>query len=127
MTREDFEDYFASFQRGDFDGFSKYYADDVTLTLAGGLKVLEGKKAIIDFYRHVLSRIREKLEITWMLMTEDGIAVEIKTEFIALEDWPDFMVRPMRKGESARTISFAHYTIKNGKFSDIRACRYGMW
>ncbi len=127
MTREDFEDYFACFQRGDFPGFTKYYADDVKLTLAGGLKVLHGKQAIIDFYKEVLARIQEKLEITWFIMTADGVAAEVKTEFVALEDWPDFMVRPMRKGESARTISFAHYTITNGKFSEIRACRYGMW
>ena len=53
--------------------------------------------------------------------------MEIKTEFVALADYPDFVVRPMRKGESARVISFGHYDLKDGKFTNIRACRYAMW
>jgi hypothetical protein len=127
MTREDFLDYVAAFQRCDFPGFTKYYADDVVLTLAGGGTELRGKQAIEDFYRVVFQRIREKLEIPWLLITDEGIAAEIKAEFTALDDYPDFVVRPMRKGETARIVSFAHYTITSGKFTQIRACRYGMW
>jgi hypothetical protein len=34
----------------------------------------------------------------------------------------------MRKGESARIVSFAHYTLNgDGKFADIRTVRYGLW
>jgi hypothetical protein len=127
MTREDFHDYVAAFQRGDFPGFTKYYADDVRLSLASGARVLVGRPAIESFYRDVFRRIREELEILYLVIDENGVAAEIKTEFFALEDWPDFMVRPMRKGERARIVSYAHYTLRDGKFVDIRSVRYAMW
>jgi hypothetical protein len=127
MTRDDFFAYLAAFQRADFEGFSKYYVDDVRLSLAGGAKVMNSRAEIVAFYKEVLKRVRETLEVTYLVIDEHALAAEIKTEFTALEDWPDFMVRPLRKGESARIISFAHYTLRDGKFSEIRSCRYGMW
>ena len=127
MNREQFFDYIDAFMRQDFEGFSKHYAEDVHFSLAGGAKVMRGRQAIVDFYKTVFERIREHLEISYLVVDEGGIAAEIKTEFVALEDWPDFMVRPLRKGESARTISFVHYTLKDGLFSEIRTVRYGMW
>lgn len=127
MTREDYLDYLAAFQRGDFDGFSKYYAEDVRFSLAGGTLVLEGRQAIVDFYKMALKRVRESLEVTYLVIDDAGLAVEVKTEFTALEDWPDFTVRPLRKGESARIVSWAHYKLRDDKFVDIRSVRAGFW
>lgn len=127
MTREDYLDYLAAFQRGDFDAFSKYYAEDVRFSLAGGTLVLEGRQAIVDFYKMALKRVRESLEVTYLVIDDAGLAVEVKTEFTALEDWPDFTVRPLRKGESARIVSWAHYKLRDDKFVDIRSVRAGFW
>jgi SnoaL-like domain len=117
-----FADYIASFNRDDFEGFGKYYADDVVLEL-GKRKTLRGRQAILDFYREVKSKIRETLVIRNVIADEAGLAAEIATEFHALADWPEFIAGPIRKGESIHIVSFVHYSIVNGRFAHIRSTR----
>jgi len=117
-----FADYIACFNRDDYAGFGKYYADDVLLEL-GRKKQLRGRQAILDFYREVKARIRETLEIRNVICDEQGLAAEIATEFYALEDWPEFIAGPVKKGESIHIVSFVHYRIENGRFAHIRSTR----
>jgi hypothetical protein len=123
MNKQLFADYIACFNRDDFAGFGKYYADDVLLEL-GRKKQLHGRRAILDFYREVKARVRETLEIRNVIMDEQGLAAEIATEFHALEDWPDFIAGPMKKGESIHILSFVHYRLRDGKFAHIRSTRF---
>jgi SnoaL-like domain len=122
MNKQLFGEYIASFNRDDFEGFSKYYADDVVLQL-GTRKTLRGRQAIIDFYREVKVRIRESLEIRTVIADDEGLAAEVATEFHALEDWPDFIAGPIRKGESIHIVSWIFYSIVNGRFQSIRSAR----
>ena len=122
MNKQLFGEYIASFNRDDFEGFSKYYADDVVLQL-GTRRTLLGRQAIIDFYREVKARIRETLIIRTVVADEAGLAAEVATEFYALEDWPDFIAGPIRKGESIHIVSWVFYTIVNGRFQTIRSTR----
>jgi hypothetical protein len=122
MNKQLFGEYIASFNRDDFAGFSKFYADDVVLQL-GTRKTLHGRQAIIDFYREVKSRIRETLVIRAVVADESGLAAEIATEFHALEDWPDFIAGAIAKGESIHIVSWVFYTIVNGRFQTIRSTR----
>jgi hypothetical protein len=122
MNKQLFGEYIASFNRDDFEGFSKYYADDVVLQL-GNRKTLHGRQAIIDFYREVKSKIRETLVINRVVADETGLAAEIATQFHALEDWPDFIAGPIAKGESIHIVSWVFYTIVNGRFQTIRSTR----
>ena len=122
MNKQLFGEYIASFNRDDFEGFGKYYADDVVLQL-GTRKTLHGRQAIIDFYREVKSKIRETLVINNVVADESGLAAEIATEFYALEDWPDFIAGPLRKGESIHIVSWIFYKIVNGRFQTIRSTR----
>ncbi len=121
MDKQQFRDYIDCFNRNDFDGFSKCYADDVVLELPS--KELRGRQAIIDFYRIVKARVRETLQINQIILDSEGLAAELATEFYALEDWPDFIVGPMRKGESIRIVSFVHYRLRGGKFAHIKSAR----
>jgi hypothetical protein len=122
MNKQLFGEYIASFNRDDFEGFSKYYADDVVLEL-GKRKTLHGRQAIIDFYREVKSKIRETLVIRTVVADEAGLAAEVATEFYALTDWPDFIAGSIRKGESIHIVSWIFYTIVNGRFQHIRSTR----
>jgi len=122
MDKSQFHDYIDSFNRNDFEGFSKYYADDVLLELPN--KQLHGRQAIVDFYRVVKARVRETLQINQLVCDADGIAAEVATEFHGLEDWPEFIAGPLRKGESIRIISFVMYRMRNGKFAHIRSARF---
>jgi len=89
----------------------------------GNRKTIHGRQGIIDFYREVKSRIRETLVVRNIVADQDGLAVEVATEFYALEDWPDFIAGAIRKGQSIHIVSWAFYTIVNGKFQTIRSTR----
>jgi ketosteroid isomerase-like protein len=118
-----FQDYIDSFNRDDFAGFGKYYAEDVVFEL-GRKKQLRGREAILDFYREVKARVRETLEVRNVIADAHGLAAEIATEFVALEDWPDFIAGAMKKGDTIRIVSFVHYKIRDGKFTHIRSTRF---
>lgn len=122
MNKQMFRDYIECFNRDDFAGFSRYYTDDVVLELPK--KELRGAQAIVDFYRVVKARIRETLQINEIVADEEGLAAEVDTEFLALEDWPDFIVRPVKKGDSIRIVSFVHYKIRDGRFAHIKSARF---
>jgi hypothetical protein len=122
MNKQLFAEYIDSFNRDDFAGFSKYYAEDVVLEL-GKRKTLHGRQAIIDFYREVKTRIRETLVIQNVVADEAGLAAEVATEFYALADWPDFIAGPIRKGESIHIVSWVFYKIVAGRFQHIRSTR----
>jgi len=122
MNKEQFRDYIDCFNRDDFPGFSRYYVEDVVLELPQ--KQLVGRQAIVDFYKIVKARIRETLRINEIVVDADGLAAEVDTEFYALEDWPDFIVRPVKKGDSIRIVSFVHYKIRDGRFAYIKSARF---
>jgi SnoaL-like domain len=121
MNKSQFRDYIDCFNRNDFPGFTRYYTEDVVLELPK--KTLRGPQAIADFYKVVKARIRETLQINQIIADDEGLAAEVATEFYALEDWPDFIVGPIRKGESINIVSFVHYVIRDGKFAHIKSAR----
>jgi hypothetical protein len=59
-----------------------------------------------------------------VIVDAEGLAAELATEFYALEDWPDFIVAPMKKGDAIRIVSFVHYTLCDGKFAHIKSARF---
>ena len=124
LTKADFAAYINAFNNDDFPGFGKYYADDVLLEL--GQRQIRGRDGILDFYREVKARIRETLEIRQVVLDEEGLAAEVGTEFVALADWPEFVVRPVKQGDVIRLVSFVMYRIRDGKFAHIRSARFRM-
>lgn len=122
MNKQMFRDYIDCFNRDDFAGFSRYYTDDVLLELPQ--QALRGPQAIVDFYRIVKARIRETLQINEVVADDEGLAAEVDTEFFALEDWPDFIVRPVKQGDRIRIVSFVHYKIRDGRFAHIKSARF---
>jgi hypothetical protein len=124
MTKEEWlQDYIGAFNRGDFDSFTGFYDDDVVLYL-GQKAEIRGRQGIRDFYTNVFARVRETLTVDRVVLDNDGLACIIRTEFLALEDWPDFIAGPMTKGQSIFIESYIFYTIgSNGKFTEIRTTR----
>jgi len=126
MTKARYAQYIAAFNDSDFPGFGKFYADDVVLELP--VRTLKGRDAILDFYRVVKEKqkIRETLTVKECVIDGNVMAVDVETEFHATVDAPDFVVRPMKRGESIHSESFIFYTIRDGKFAHIRATRFKM-
>lgn len=106
------------------DQYSAYYTDDVKLQLSS-VGNLDGKKAIVDYYTKMFRTVRENLEINQIVFDDNGIVGDFVSVFTASEDAPDFVVAPLKKGESIRVPVFVYYTLKEGLISQIRVARSG--
>ena len=116
--------YTRAFSAGLAEQFSAFYTDDVKLWL-GTVGNLDGKQAIIDFYTKMFRTVREDLEIRQVVFDDHAIAGDFVSVFTAIADAPDFVVAPLRKGESIRVPVFVYYTLRGGLISEIRVARSG--
>jgi hypothetical protein len=122
LTEQDLRDYIAAFNRSDFPGFGKYYAEDVIFEGRG--RNFRSRREVLDFYTEVKKRLRETVTIREIIVGEQDIAAEIETELYAFEDWPELVTGAIKKGEIIRTQNFVWYQVKDGKFVHIRSARY---
>jgi len=119
MSRERFMAYIDAFNRND-PVYADYYAKDVVLVIAGNTE-LRGPQAIKDFYRGVKTQTTRTIQVNRFVSTPERIAVELQSEFLALEDAPDFTAGPMKKGDRIFINTFALYELRDGLFSRIRS------
>jgi hypothetical protein len=117
-----FEEYLAAFNRADFDAFGAYYHEDVAFH--GRAATLVGRQAVLDFYRGVRARIDEHIELVSFLGSPDRCAVEIVTNLMPLEDWPDFPAGALFQGQLRRSVNFVFYDIVDDRFSRIRSAGF---
>jgi hypothetical protein len=106
------------------DKYSAFYTDDVKLNLSS-VGLLDGKKAIVDFYTKMFRTVREDLVINQIVFDDNAIVGDFISVFTAIEDAPDFVVAPLKKGESIRVPVFVYYTLRDGLISNIRVARSG--
>jgi ketosteroid isomerase-like protein len=123
MTAEQFSAYIDAFNRDDVATYGDYYAPDVVLVLAGKTE-LRGRQAIFDFYKSVKSQTQRTLRINKFVATPEQIAVELESEFLALQDLPEFTAGPMRQGGRIFINTFVLYDLRDGKFSRIRSALF---
>ena len=123
MSRERFMAYIDAFNRDDYSTFDQYYAEDVVLVIAGK-RELKGHQAILDFYREVKAQTQRTIQVNRYISTPDRIAVELESEFLALQDLPDFTAGPMKAGGRIFINTFVIYELVGGKFSRIRSAEY---
>jgi hypothetical protein len=122
ITRAELDDYIDAFNRSDFDGFSKYYAEDVWFQ--GRAAQLHGRQAVVDFYRQVKAHIDEQLVVKRAYFGEDGFAIEMETTLSVFKDWPDFPSGPLKAGDVRRSLNFIFYEVRDGKFTHIRSANF---
>jgi hypothetical protein len=122
LTEADFREYIAAFNRNDFNGFGRFYADDVIFEGRAGQ--FRRRADVLDFYRGVKSRVRETLTLQDIVLGEQDIVAHLVTELNALEDWPDFPTGPLRKGQTIRSQNFIWYEVRDRKFVRIRSAHY---
>jgi ketosteroid isomerase-like protein len=115
-----FASYIDAFNRNDYAMFVAYYTPDVTLVIAGKHE-LRGREAILDFYRSVKATTRRTITIKRLITTPHSIAAELESEFLALQDLPDFTAGAMRKGERIFINTVVIYDLQEGRFSRIRS------
>jgi ketosteroid isomerase-like protein len=123
MSAEHFSAYIDAFNRDDVPTYGDYYDDNVVLVLAGKTE-LRGRKAIFDFYETVKSQTRRTLQINKFVATPNHLAVELQSEFLALQDLPEFTAGPMSKGGRIFINTFVLYDLRDGKFARIRSAPF---
>ncbi len=122
MNKQDFAAYTRAFSSCDYEGYSRFYTDDVVLEL-GSIGEIKGRDAIVDFYRQMNRSVREVLTAHQVIIDETGIAADVSMEFQAIEDAPDFVLGAMKKGESIKGGVLVIYTLRDGKICRIRTAR----
>ena len=122
LTEADFRTYVAAFNRSDYDAFGRFYAPDVEF--AGRAAQLQGREAVVRFYRDVKSRVRETLTLHGLVIGTRAIVADLETELHALADWPDFPTGPLHRGETRRSQNFIWYDVADTEFTRIRSARY---
>ena len=124
MDEATFRTYIGHFNAARYDELVRYFADDVTLSFPNGT-TLEGREGIVAFYTPIHAAVQEILEIDFLMIGADKIAVELYTEFHAKTDFPDFPGRALRAGDVLRFTSFVHYDLdEDDRFRRIRVARY---
>ena len=123
MTEADFHAYIAAFNGNDFDGFGRFYADDVVFEL-GAMKRIVGRAGILAFYREVKAHITEVVEPLDVIVTPTRIAMHCRTTFETFADWPEFEIWPTRAGDRRVVETIAMYEVAGDRFTHIRAARF---
>jgi ketosteroid isomerase-like protein len=116
-------DYTRAFSNADFAGFSRFYTDDVRCELPSA--VLEGREALVGFYREMFKTVRESLTLHQLVADEGGLAADVTSQFTAIADAPNFSVAPLKKGEFVRVRVFVFYALRDGKIAQVRVARAG--
>jgi len=119
-----FHAYTAAFSNADFERFPRFYTPDVRLEL-GSVAPISGRQGIIDFYRPMFERVRERLTVNSVRATDTGIELDAITRFTALRDAPDFVVGALRAGEYIEGRVLVSYRLRDGLIAHIAVRRGG--
>jgi predicted acyl esterase/ketosteroid isomerase-like protein len=123
LTPQQFASYLKAFNQSDYATLVEYYAPEVTLVIAGKHRLV-GRQAIVDFYRGVKAQTRRTIHLNRLITTPQAIAAELQSEFVALQDLPNFTTGPMKKGEHTFINTFVLYDVKDNQFTRIRSAEF---
>lgn len=119
-----FRAYTAAFSNADFERFPTFYTEDVRLEL-GSVPAINGRQGIADFYRPMFERVREHLTVNSVTATDETIELDAITRFTAVKDAPDFVVGPLKVGESIEGRVLVSYRLRAGLIAHIGVRRGG--
>jgi len=120
LSKEAFATYIDAFNRNDVTTFSEFYAPDVTLVIAGKHELV-GRQSIIEFYKLVKAQTPRMIQVNRLISTPEAVAAELQSEFTALEDLPEFIGGPMKKGDRLFINTVVLYDMRDGRFNRIRS------
>lgn len=115
-----FHRYIAAFNAHDYAALVEHYDPDVLLVIGNGTE-LKGRQAIADFYSVVNKQTTRTILIRDSFSDGVTLAAELESEFLAIEDAPDFTSGPMARGDRLHINSFALYDLRDGRYARIRA------
>ena len=123
QVRDLITQYFDTYNKADWELVgTRFYTEDV-LFEAPEYEFI-GREKTIDFFKRVHLKLKETMTALRILTDGQHIAIRILVELNALEDFPDFHVRPLTKGEIMRFELGAFYEIKDEKISHVKIYRF---
>ena len=118
MTVNEFLEYIHYFNSQKYED---YYTEDIVLQLP--TRDLVGKKAVQEYFGTMNRYIQETVRVRKVLMDGDALVAHIVSDFYCIQDWSEFIVKPMKQGEMHRHELLVLYKMRDGKFCSIRAGR----
>ena len=85
---------------------------------------LEGKQAILAFYRDFHAKVDQHIEVLGFRQDGDRMAAELMAGFAARSDGSRPFAGGMVKGQKRQANTFVHYDLRAGKFVRIRSARF---
>ena len=122
--RQAFFAYTRAFSAAAFDVFLRYYTDDVFLEL-GSVPRIDGRDGIVGFYKPMFEKVREHLTVHSVTTSDDAIQLDATSRFTAIQDAPDFVVGPLKKGDYIEVRVIVSYELRDGLICSIRVKRGG--
>lgn len=119
-----FRAYCAAFSNAEFERFPAFYTEDVRLEL-GAVPPILGRQGIIDFYRPMFERVRERLTVNSLAATDATIELDAMARFTAVQDAPDFVVGALKAGEYIEGRVLVSYRLRGGLIAKISVQRAG--
>ncbi len=123
VQRQAFNAYTSAFSSADLGTASRYYTEDVVCEL--GSLTLNGRDAIVNFYKDMFQKVRESLQLHRLVADENGLCADITSTFTAVEDASDFAPMPLQKGQVLVVPVFVLYTLREGRICRIQVARSG--
>ena len=110
----DYARYVQAFNSGDDARLVReFFTDDVIFQ--SGPRLMQGKEELLRFLDWAHDGIREIIRAQVVLQDEKHIFAEIDMDFHATLDKPDFLFKPLRKGEFTTVKFFVLYCLRDGK------------
>ena len=131
MTRDEFSVYIEHFNNKEYIDLTKYFSDDIIVEYFDNFtvdkqspKTLRGKEEFVASYTNLHKKFREYLELGFFLYDGTTMAVELYTEFHALDD-ASFSAGTIKKGETLCVTNWVCYNFSpDGRFSHIRIAHF---
>jgi SnoaL-like domain len=114
--------YISAVNNGAIETFAQFYHPEVVVSIPG-LEELKGREGIIGHYKPMFEKVREKLQVNHLIADDEAICADITSTFIAVQDAPDFTVKPLKKGETLTNNILVIYKLKDGLIYRMKIAR----
>jgi len=128
MTPKMYQEYVRRFNAQD-ERYAQFYSDDVVFDHGPVFGVLNGRRAVIDFYRAFWAKFHETLELGAIVIdnAHGQMAVEVSTHLVARQAGVTLPSHPeaLHPGDEFVTRDVVIYTLCQGKITHIRGAVEG--
>lgn len=126
MSKERFEEYLRLFNAGD-ERYAQFYDENVVFHHAPMFGVLNGRLAILEFYRNIRTQVSEQVTPhTVVVDNQNGMmAAELSTRLVALKDGVAMPSGDLNTGDTIISEGTVYYTLEDGLIVNIRGSRSG--